>query len=98
MDLEHERRLSETESRSKSNTKRIDEIAERQKELSDIVNSIGIIADRQERMGDDITSIKHSIDNIEAKPGKKWESFAEKVVWAVAAAIIAYVLATIGIA
>ena len=98
MDLEHERRLAETEARSKSNMKRIDEVVKRQEQLASIVNSINIIADRQERMSDDIAGIREQVDTMEAKPGKKWESLGEKVLWAIVAAVITYVLAKIGIA
>ncbi len=34
---------------------------------------------------------------LEAKPGKRWESVVEKAIWAVAAAVIAFLLARIGL-
>ena len=37
MDLEHEERLSKVEERAKSNTKRLDEVEERQNNLDDLV-------------------------------------------------------------
>lgn len=37
------------------------------------------------------------LSEIEAKPGKRWEGLAEKAIWAVAAAVIAFLLARIGL-
>lgn len=37
------------------------------------------------------------LEALEAKPGKRWESMVEKVIWAVAAAVIAFLLARIGL-
>lgn len=50
----------------------------------------------------DVLSKKHDnlnakLEALEAKPGKRWESLAERTVWAVAAAVIAFLLARIGL-
>lgn len=37
------------------------------------------------------------LDALEAKPGKRWESIVDKVIWAVCAALIAFLLAKIGL-
>jgi len=37
------------------------------------------------------------VDNLEAKPGKRWESIVDKVIWAVLAAVIAFLLARMGL-
>jgi len=37
------------------------------------------------------------VDSLEAKPGKRWESIVDKVIWAVCAAVIAFLLARIGL-
>lgn len=37
------------------------------------------------------------LEALEAKPGKRWESVVEKAIWAVAAAVIAFLLARIGL-
>lgn len=40
---------------------------------------------------------KRRLDAIEAKPGKRWESIVDKAVWAVCAAVIAFLLARLGL-
>lgn len=43
---------------------------------------------------DEVTAV---VKTLEAKPGKRWESIVEKAIWAVAAAVIAFLLARIGL-
>lgn len=37
------------------------------------------------------------LNALEAKPGKRWESIVEKTIWAVCAAVIAFLLAQLGL-
>ena len=68
MDFEHERRLTETEARSKSNTKRIDEMEKKQGDIADLVSSVKILADREVRVEKDVKEIKDDVKvNLFAK-------------------------------
>lgn len=42
-------------------------------------------------------SLNAKLEALEAKPGKRWESIVEKAVWAVCAAVIAFLLARLGL-
>lgn len=42
-------------------------------------------------------SNKARLDALESKPGKRWEGLVEKAIWAVAAAVIAFLFAKIGL-
>ena len=97
MDNEHERRLTEVEARSKSNTKRLDDMEKRQDNLDDLVSTVKVLADREERVEDDVKEIKNDVKSIKDKPGKRWEAIVDKAVWAVLAAIIAFMLGRIGL-
>ncbi len=44
-----------------------------------------------------LDTLTHKVDALEAKPGKRWDSLAEKALWAVAASVIAFVLGRIGL-
>lgn len=37
------------------------------------------------------------LDALEAKPGKRWEGLVEKAIWAVCAAVIAFLLGRVGL-
>lgn len=97
MDLEHEERLSKVEERAKSNTKRLDEVEERQNNLDDLVASVRVLATREERVEKDVTEIKSDVKSIKEKPGKRWEAIVDKIVWAVLAAVIAFLLGRVGL-
>jgi hypothetical protein len=41
--------------------------------------------------------VESKVDVLESKPGKRWDGFVDKLIWGVAGAILAFVLAVIGI-
>lgn len=94
MDLEH--RLTAVEDRAKSNTKRIDEVEERQDNLDDLVSTVKVLANREENVENDVKEIKSDVKELTSKSAKRWDSFIDKVIWAIAAAAIGFILAQIG--
>jgi seryl-tRNA synthetase len=90
-------RLTEVDQRSKSNTHRIDKVEERQDNLDKLVASVAVMAQEQEHIKDDVTEIKSDVKTLAEKPAKRWDGLVEKFIWALAAAILGYVLAQFGI-
>ena len=97
MDLEHEKRLTEVESRSKSNTKRLDDMEKRQDNLDDLVSTVKVLADREARMEDDVCEIKADVKDMKEKPGKRWDGLIDKIILSAAAGIVGFLLAQIGL-
>lgn len=97
MDMEHERRLTEVESRSKSNTKRLDDMEKRQNDLDELVSTVKVLAVREENVENDVKEIKNDVKSIKDKPGQRWDSIVDKVIWAVLGAGVAFVLAKLGL-
>lgn len=97
MDLDHERRLTEVEQRSKSNAKRLDDIERRQDNLDNLVSSVAIIAQEQDHIKSDVTEIKTDVKALTEKPAKRWDDMVDKSLWAVVAAVIAYYLGGLGL-
>ena len=97
MDLEHEKRLSSVEERAKSNTKRLDAVEARQDDLDKLTSSVAALATKQEDMDGDVKEIKADVKALNAKPGKRWEAIVDKAIWAVLAAVIAFLLARVGL-
>lgn len=97
MDLEHEKRLTEVESRSKSNTKRLDDVEKRQDKLDDLVGSVRLLADREKRVEDDVGEIKNDVKELKAKPGKRWDGLVDKVIMTIVGAVVGFLLARIGL-
>ena len=97
MDMEHERRLTEVEERSKSNTHRIDELSERQNDLDKLVSTVAVLAEREKNIESDVQEIKVNVKSLTDKPGKKWENLTSQIISLLAAAVIGYILAQIGL-
>lgn len=97
MDLDHERRLTEVEERAKSNTHRLDEMEKRQDNLDELVSTVKVLAFREEKVEKDVSEIKSDVKILTNKPAKRWESLVEKIILTVAAAVVGFILAQIGL-
>jgi hypothetical protein len=93
----YEHRLTEVEARSKSNTRRLDEVEKRQDNLDQLVSSVAVMAKEQEHIKSDVSEIKSDVRSIIDKPGKRWDSIVEKIVWAVVAAVLGLLLGYFGL-
>ena len=86
MEDEHKRqntRITDLESK-------VADIAELTTSVASLAKSVEQMAKAQEKQG-------KRLEALEQKPAKKWESFVDKVVWAIAAALIAFILSYLGI-
>jgi hypothetical protein len=97
MQISVEHRLTEVEERSKSNTHRLEELEKRQDNLDDLVSTVKVLAVREETVENDVKEIKADVKNLRSKPGQRWDSLMDKIIWAVAGAVLAYILAQIGL-
>jgi hypothetical protein len=89
--------LHDVDSRSKSNTRRISELAENQKVLGDLTASVKVLATDQGNLKCDVGEIKADVKSLMAKPAKRWDGLVEKVIYLIVAAMVGYALAKVGI-
>lgn len=92
-----EHRLTETEERSKSNTHRLDELERRQDNLDDLVSTVKVLAVREEAVENDVKEIKADVKSLTIKPAQRWDGLVDKIIWAVAGAVLAFILSQIGL-
>ena len=97
MDLEHERRLTEVETRSKSNSHRLDDVEKRQDNLDKLVVSVEKLAIKEQNVENDVKEIKADVKTLTGKPGKRWDGLVDKIILIVATAIITFALSKIGL-
>ena len=95
--MEHERRLTEVEGRAKSNTHRIEDLEKRQDNLDELVGTVKVLAVREENVETKVTEIQKDVKSLTGKSGRRWDDLIDKIIMTVAAAVIAYILAKIGI-
>lgn len=96
MDLDHEKRLTETESRSKSNTRRLDRVEKWQADFGDLISTVKVLADREARVEKDVSEIKENVQEMKAKPGKRWEGVVDKVIFTIVGAVVTYMMLKLG--
>lgn len=97
-------KLTEVEQRSRSNTRRIDKLEQSTEALNSLASSVEVMANEQrhqtEAMLDikqDVAALDSKVETLEHKPAKRWETVTDKIVVAVTAALVGFVLAQIGI-
>lgn len=96
-ELDYEHRLTEVEERAKSNTKRLNKLEESTEAINRLATSMEVMAEKQDRVADTVEKLDGKVTTLESKPGKRWESMVDKIVWAVLAALIAFALGRLGL-
>ena len=97
MDLDHERRLTEVEQRSKSNTHRLEDLEKRQDNLDELVGTVKVLVDREERVENDVIEIKNDVKSLTQKSAQRWESVISEAIKLLVAAFIGLLLAKAGL-
>ena len=99
-----EHRLTEVEQRSKSNKYRLEKLEKDHDVLHSMAASLEVMANEQKHQTQTITDVKTDVgrlegkvDVLESKPGKRWDGLVDKLIWGVAGAVLAFLLAKIGI-
>jgi hypothetical protein len=96
-DEEIVRELTETGSRARSNTHRIDEVEAQLREQTDLVKSVAVMANELSNMKGDMQEIKRVVRGLADKPARRWEAVVDKAVTALVGGLVAYLLFTIGL-
>lgn len=97
MEVQNEHRLTEVESRSKSNKHRIDAMEKRQDDLEKLVSTVAVLAEREKNVEDNVAEIKADVKSLTGKSGKKWDALVSQIIGIVVAAIAGFILAKIGL-
>lgn len=96
MDLEHERRLTEVENRSKSNSYRLEEVEKRQDNLDKLVATVEVLAVKESNVENDVKEIKSDVKLLTSKPGQRWDSMIEKIMLTLIAGVVGFLLSQLG--
>lgn len=97
MDLEHERRLTKVEQRAQSNTDRLDKLEASTEAINRLASSMEVMATKQEQVADTVDKLDSKVTALEEKPVKRFDGLVDKIIWAVCAAVITFVLAHLGL-
>jgi outer membrane murein-binding lipoprotein Lpp len=89
--------LQETTDRSIRNEGRIKKLETEQTALRELATSVSTLATKQGIMEDDVKEIKSDVKEMAGKSGKRWDAIVDKLIWAVLAAIVAFMLGRLGL-
>lgn len=92
MTNEEMKMLTEADSRSRSNTHRLDKVEQRQDNLDKIVATVAVVAKEQEGIKEDVGEIKSDVKSLKEKPGNRWDGLVDKSIWAICGGVIAWLL------
>ena len=89
--------LQETTDRSVRNEGHIKKLEGEHEVLHQLATSVAVMAQQMENMNGSVEALSGKVDTLESKPGKRWDAIVDKAVWAVLAAVIAFLLGRIGL-
>ena len=90
-------KLQETTDRSFRNEGRIKKLESEHQALQKLATSVAVMAEQIKTMNTSVVSLTDKVDKLEEKPAKRWDGFVDKIVWAIAAGVIAFLLGRIGL-
>lgn len=79
LDDKYIERITEADQRSKSNTKRLDEVEKEIKEIRDLTISVKEIATEMKHMREEQTNMNERLKVIEEKPLKEYEDTKKQI-------------------
>lgn len=85
-------KVAEIDSRAKSNTKRLDELAHQQEEMSKMLQIMSGIQEAIKNIKEDLCETKADVKKLTEQPGKKWAKVVETVIVVAVSAIVGFVL------
>ena len=97
MNLSDEHRLTEVEERSKSNLYRIEKLEESTEAISKLAVSVQVMAEKQNHVADTVDRLDDKVTALETKPAKHWETLVETIILSLAAAILGFAMAHMGL-
>ncbi|MCI9233821.1 MAG: hypothetical protein HFH08_04395 [Bacilli bacterium] len=96
MEKNYIEKIVETEQRSKSNTKRLDEHDKKLEELSDVYIALTKVNDKVDNIDNDVNEIKQDIKEIKEKPNKRMDLIWGYIVSAIIGGVIGFILIKLG--
>ena len=90
-------KLQETADRTLRNEGRIKKLESEHEALQKLATSVAVMTEQMKTMNKNVTTLSDKVDKLEEKPGKRWESLIDKIVMGIAAALLGFILAKIGL-
>lgn len=90
-------KLQETTDRSLRNEGRIKKLEGESEALHQLATSVAVMAEQMKSINKNVETLTGEMEEIRVKPAKRWDNLVDKIMWAIAAALISFLLAKIGL-
>ena len=90
-------KLQETTDRSVRNEGRIKKLESESVVLHQLATSVAVMAEQMKTMNTSVATLASEVEEMKDKPAKRWDNLVDKIIWAVAGAVLAYIIAKIGL-
>ena len=90
-------KLQETSDKAERNEGRIEKLERDSGVLHKLVTAVEVMAEQLKNMNSKVTKVQDDMEEIKEKPGKRWDSLVSNIIWAVVGAVLAFILAKIGL-
>lgn len=90
-------KLQETKDRSVRNEGRIKKLEGENEVLHSLATSVAVMAEQMKTMNTRVATLTGEVAELKEKPGKRWESLLGQIVSIIAAAVVGFILAKIGL-
>jgi hypothetical protein len=90
-------KLQETTDRSLRNEGRVKKLESEHEALHELATSVAVMAEQIKTMNASVQSLTGKVGKLEEKPAKRWDGLVDKIIWAVAAAVLGYIVSQIGL-
>lgn len=89
-------KLIETEQRSKSNTKRLDNLEPKVEDIHELTSSVKVLATEMKNMREDQVKMDARIQILEDKPNKKMDQIWSNIVSVIIGGVIGFIFLKLG--
>ena len=90
-------KLQETTDRSTRNEGRIKKLESESAVLHQLATSVAVMAEQMKTMNASVLTLTTEVEELRDKPAKRWDTLVDKIIWAVAGAVLTYIIARIGL-
>ena len=89
--------MTQVEQRSKSNTHRLEKLEASTEAINRLATSMEVMVSKQEQVAETVEKLDGKVTALEEKPAKRVDGLVDKIIWAVCAAVITFLLSRIGL-
>lgn len=90
-------KLQETTDKAARNEGRIKKLERESEALHKLATSVEVMAEQMKNINTNVSTLTKKVDDIESKPGKRWDSLVSNIIWGIIGAVLAYLLSQIGL-